>query len=378
MTRLNYIANLRLPTEKAYGIQIAKMCEAFAELGIKVKLTAPFRFSRIHDGFFEYYNVKRNFVFRKLFAPDFYLPGSLDKLAFGVKSFVSALILIFYAKYSRGDVFYFRDEMPLYFISFLIKNSLLFFEAHKFSESRKLWYRRFKSKNIKIITISHGLKDQFLKFGFKNENILVAPDGVDLEEFDPDTSQQSARQKLGLVLDKKIVVYTGHLFEWKGAENLAKTAQILPEVDFIFVGGTDHDILEFRRKFGQTRNIVVVGHKPHKEVPLYLKSADVLVLPNQPIETISELYTSPLKLFEYMASERPIVASDLPSIREILNHENSVLVKPDSESLADGIKKVLGNQTLSNQISARAFKDVQNYTWSNRARKIIDLFHDKS
>lgn len=116
----------------------------------------------------------------------------------------------------------------------------------------------------------------------------------------------------------------------------------------------------------------MVGHRPHQEIPYWLKAADVLVLPNSAKEKISRFYTSPLKLFEYMASGTPIVASDLPSIREVLNEKNAVLVKPDSpEFLTAGIMKVLENPYLSDKISKQAFQDVQNYTWEKRAEKIL-------
>ncbi len=373
MPRLVYIANLRLPTEKAYGIQIAKMCEAFTGQNIKVELTAPFRFNRIKEDFFKYYGIKNNFSFHRIPSPDFYLPGDLDKLAFGLKSFISALILVAKALKGKADIYYFRDELPAFLASFLIDGSIITFEAHKFSGRKLFFYRRFRKSGIRLIVITKSLADKFLKIGFNQSRVLVASDGVDLDEFDIETSRENARLKLGLPLDKKIVVYTGHLFDWKGAGILAETALLLPEVFFVFVGGTDHNIIEFKRKFGEVNNIHIVGHKPHREIPIYLKAADVLVLPNQSGEAISELYTSPLKLFEYMASGRPIVASNLPSIREILNENNSLLVKSNPNSLAVSIKEILQDQTLAQKISAQALKDVQGYTWSNRAQKILNF-----
>ena len=77
-----------------------------------------------------------------------------------------------------------------------------------------------------------------------------------------------------------------------------------------------------------------------------------------------------------MASKRPIVASDLPSIREILNEENAVLVEPNNpEALAEGIKKILQNPELADKISKQAFRDVQNYTWQKRAQKILGFIN---
>ena len=91
-------------------------------------------------------------------------------------------------------------------------------------------------------------------------------------------------------------------------------------------------------------------------------------------EDISKYYTSPMKLFEYMAVGRPIVASHIPSIAEILNEENSVLVKPDDpEALARGIRFVLENNEFAEKISSQAYIDVQKYTWEARAKLISDF-----
>jgi len=369
--KLSYISNQRLPTEKAYGIQIAKTCEAFADLYIDVILTVPYRRSDIKENLFDYYFVKRNFKFEETFSPDFYLSGKSDKVAFAIKNFISAIVLVIHSLFSKADIVYSRDEPIIFLLSFFKKSGDLIFEAHRFSNSRGLLYERFKNKNLKIVAISHGLKNKFLEFGFKPENILVAPDGVDIEKFNINKIKEECRKELGLPLDKKIVLYSGHLFEWKGVHVLAAAAAYLQEVLFVFVGGTEIDVLKFREKFGNEKNIKILGQKPHKEIPLFLKTADVLVLPNSAREMFSALYTSPLKLFEYMVSRRPIVASNLPSIREVLNERNSILVKPDdAEALAEGIKKALGDTAFSDQISRTAFEDVKEYTWEKRAAKI--------
>ena len=117
----------------------------------------------------------------------------------------------------------------------------------------------------------------------------------------------------------------------------------------------------------------MAGYRPPSEIPLWLKAADVLVLPNSAKKDISKFYTSPMKLFEYMASKRPIVASNLPSLREILNKENAILlVEPDNpEALAQGIKQAMEDRNLVQTITQNAYDDVQNYTWEKRAEKIL-------
>ena len=120
----------------------------------------------------------------------------------------------------------------------------------------------------------------------------------------------------------------------------------------------------------------MAGRQPHQKIPLYLKAADVLVLPNKKGESISEKYTSPLKLFEYMVSQRPIVASNLPSIREILNENNAILFEPNNfKSLALGIKKLIQNKDLAEHLANQAWLEAQKYTWSTRTKKIIEFIN---
>jgi len=116
-----------------------------------------------------------------------------------------------------------------------------------------------------------------------------------------------------------------------------------------------------------------VGYVQPPIVPDYLFAADALLLPNSAKAKIASHYTSPLKLFEYMASRRPIVASDLPALREVLRDgENAVLVEPDDpKALAERIKTVLDDSGLAKRISEQAYSEVSQYSWEERARRIV-------
>lgn len=377
--KLLYLLNQRLPTEKAYGLQIAKMCSNFARLeNVKLELLYPSGRNQIKESIFEYYGIKEAFKVDKIWTPYFYLPGRLEIIAFSIKSIISALILAREALSRNPDFIYSRDELPLYLLSFFRRN--LVFEAHKMQTSRTFMYRRLMKSKIKLVVITNSLKDRFVELGFDVKNILVASDGVDTEvinqEENKSSNKESARNILNLSLGKKLVVYTGSLFRWKGVYILADAAKLLPEVLFIVVGGDERgDEKELRDYLDRNniRNVTVTGYiKSEETVRSYLVVADVLILPNSAKDKVSQKYTSPLKLFEYMASRRPIVASDLPSLREILNENNSILVKPDDAlALAEGIKKILGNSALSGQISNLAFEDVKQYTWEKRVQSVI-------
>lgn len=368
--KLIYIANARIPTEKAHGIQIMQMCAAFSSYDankIEVELVSPKRFNPVKGDPFEYYGIERNFKIKKLPCIDLIpLDFILGNLSFWIQTISFLISVKVYLMFKKYDILYTRERFTgLFFKDFSL-------EVHSLPNRIRNIHKTIWNKAKKLIVITNFIKEKLIKKGIDFNKILVAPDCVDIEKFNTGISKKEARGKINLLLDKKIVVYTGHLFEWKGADILAKAADLLKDVLFVFVGGTKKDIVDFKNKFGNKKNILILGYKPYLEIPLYQKAADILILPNKREEKMSEFYTSPLKLFEYMASQRPIVASNLSSIREILNEKNAILVKPsDPDDLAKGIEKALKNQDLADKILQQAFLDVQEYTWDKRVKKIL-------
>lgn len=364
--KMVYIANVRLPTEKAHGLQIMEMCQAFSQNGFEVELIVPRRLNYTKDDPFSYYNVAPVFKIKKLPCLD------LISLGFGVLGFWIELITFLlaakiYFLFKKYDFLYTREPTASIFFDGIIA------EIHSLPEHLvKFIYRGAR----KIIVLTSFLKEQLVKeAGLSGDKILVAADGVDLEVFSIKENKEECRQKLNLPLNKKIVVYTGHLYAWKGAHNVLDAAKLLPDVHFIFVGGTDEDVKNFQLSCLVGRqaisNIQIIGQRPHTEIPYWLKAADVLVLPNSATEKISSHYTSPMKLFEYMASGVPIVASDLPSIGEVLNEQNAILVRPDDpEDLARGIDAVLKNKELADKIAKNSQMSSAGYSWDKRVKKI--------
>jgi len=287
-----------------------------------------------------------------------------------------------FIKKNKIDFVYCREAKLLFFIflynKFFFRNKSRFiYEIHSLAEKNvldKILNRLFCFWVDKYVFITNELKNiYFEKYSYDLKKGIVFPDAVDLARFNIDVSKEDARQKLDLPQDKKIIAYAGSflLHSWKGIDILLKSAkQFSDDFLFVFVGGTKKEIANIRSQY-PSDNVLLIVQKPNSQIPLYLKAADVLVLPNKKGEDISEKYTSPLKMFEYMASRRPIVASNLPSIREILNDQNSILVQPNEpQKLAQGIKEAMAPE-VSEKISQQAFQDVRNYTWEKRVDEIL-------
>ncbi len=371
--KILYIANIRIPTEKAHGFQIMKTGEEFTKQGQVVTLLVAKRFNSgalKRQNPFEYYGIKKQFPLKKLFCIDLIF-GSMYKLigplAFWLQSVTFIISLKLHLLKNRYDLIYCRDEPVL---AALLNYNNLVYEAHKAPGAK---YKLMLSRVQKIICITNIIKKEIIKQGIASEKILVAPDAVDLAEFSVKQSQRQCRAELKLPVEKKLAIYTGHLFAWKGVYTLADAAALLPENFLvIFVGGAPYDVNELKNyiKVNNIKNTKLIGHVKRKYIPPYLAAADIAVLPNSAKSKISKFYTSPLKMFEYLAARRPVVASDLPSIREVLDESCAVLVPSDDPKiLAEAIIKAA---TADNKkIINAAYQKVKNYTWEKRTEKIL-------
>ncbi|NMC51656.1 glycosyltransferase family 4 protein [Candidatus Kuenenbacteria bacterium] len=378
--KLIYFSNSRIPTEKGYGIQIMKMCHFLAAIVDHLELVIPTKKNKVFKNVdaFGYYQVEKNFILKKISCLDpswiaKKMPQGIYIKVQAVFWLVSLSVYLLFKQNKNQFVAYTRDEYSLPVLQLFFK--AVVWEAHTLPRNTKR-YLKYWSKCHKIITITNGLKDELAGLGLDGKNILVAPDAVDLSEFEKvRLGKQELRQKLGLPPDKNIIAYTGHLYDWKGVQGLADAAKFLTEKEIIvFIGGSEEkfDLGRFRSRNEGNKRILILGYKPYAQMPLYLKAADVLVLPNSAGEQKSKSWTSPLKLFMYLASGTPIVAADLPSLTEILNKDNAVLYQPDdSAAMATSIQKVLTDPSLSTKISAKARSDVQAHTWQKRAEKIV-------
>lgn len=375
-----YLTNARIPTEKAHGLAAMKLCEAFAALGAEVIMVVPWRVNPLRADPYRYYCVNKNFELRTLPSVDFMWLGWGQRFFFLLQAFSFSLTAAFWLFYRYGlsrelnkHIIFSHDHLLLFFASFFAPN--IFYDIHDFPQNT-IFYRRVLRKAAGLAVQTKWKVTKLSgNFGVPREKIVYWPNGVDLKHFDLPLAKAEARKKLNLPLDKKIALYTGQLFGWKGVETLVKAAGLLPGDTAVYiVGGAEKDIWRLKAQSPklQNPNLVFIGQRPWPEMPIWLKSADVLVLPNTAKEKISLYYTSPMKLFEYMAAGRPIVASDIPSIREVVDETMVFFAKADDAgSFAETIQKVLADNHGAGGHANRALEEVRKYTWAARAKRIL-------
>lgn len=366
--RILYAAAIRLPTEKAHGAQIMHTCEALARVGATVDLATPGRATDVSESPFAYYGVTENFTLSALSVPDWFTSGR-----FG---FVAATILFAWrvARHTRithPDVVYSRDKIVLLALTFFSPRTRCVWEVHGHEPT---WVVRRFATRFDVVTITAGIKEDLVECGVASKRVTVAPDGVDLAPFARAESRVAARTRLGLPQDKNIVMYIGRLDGWKGMETLLEASRLLPhDTQVVVIGGEDEHVRSLEAVYPQVR---FLGYHPYARVADNEAAADVLVLPNTARDVTSMRFTSPLKLFTYMASGKPLVASDLPSLREVLSEQNAFLVTPDDASaLASGIQEALQNEVEAGRRAQNAHRDVEQYTWETRATKILQFLN---
>jgi glycosyltransferase involved in cell wall biosynthesis len=228
---------------------------------------------------------------------------------------------------------------------------------------------------LAIITVTDDIKTMYVEAGVPEEKIFVASSAVNLEAFVGLPDKDSLRRSLDLPLDRFIATYSGHLYPGRGIEDILQCASTLKDVQFLFIGGWDEDVAKRRSETQHLSNSLIKGFVPNLRVAEYLAASDVLLMPHSKKCKIAA-WMSPLKLFEYMASHRPIIASHLPALLKYLqNGRNARLVPPDSPvELTEAIAWVCDNRDQASRLARTAFEDVQSCTWENRAKAILNRF----
>jgi glycosyltransferase involved in cell wall biosynthesis len=220
--------------------------------------------------------------------------------------------------------------------------------------------------------------EAYAGLGVDRQRLLVAHNGHDPTRFLDPPSRALLRAELDLPADRPIVVYTGHINLTKGLDTVFRLARRLPQALFLLVGSERRGLVEVLA--GRQPNIRLVPWQPFERVTRYLMAADVLLQPPSrvPLRLIGNTVL-PMKIFLYLAAGRPIVAPDLPDLREVLEHDvNALLVAPgDHEAAASAVTRLLEEPLLANRLASAAQKTAAGLTWDARARRVLAFLEQR-
>jgi len=375
---LLYIHNSGPNPERANLTQVVNMCNAFSDLNLNVILALPL------------YGEANAVV--KLINNNYRTTNSFTIVPFKIPMWSKILSKHFNFIFIRqiiknydADYCFVRNPIYAFVCTHYQKNT--FFEAHndklhlRFKYLSKVYesvLRKVSSNPhlIAFICISEALARFWGNKGIPNEKIVILHDGYDQKNFNQIITKRNARNEVGLPQNKRIVTYTGNLFPNRGVKIIIECAMNFPDILFLIIGGPgEHkkDLINYAKRLGIV-NIMFLGFIPHKNIPSYLYASDILLgIWSKDVPTIN--FCSPLKIFEYMASGRLIIAQSFPTIREVLSHEETaILVDPDNiEALLIGIKHALSIIDNTNIPQNALSKARENHSWQLRAKRIIAL-----
>ena len=366
--KITYISNSTIPSRAANSIHVMKMCQAFAQNGHEVFLLAPDKKKDAETGIsdiFEYYGISKQFIIKHLPCP-----------AIRGRDWIYAAFVRQTLKKIKPDLVYGRHLMGCTQAArngYRVMYELHFPVWERSKRDHDLFREIITSTDFcKLVVITNALKKICIEQGFLPANkILVAPDGADrLHDFSSLPEWQGRENVLQ-------IGYVGHLYSGRGIDLILALAEKLDAMDFHLIGGTPSDIDYWKTQTIRT-NVFFHGYITPNLVYKYRNSCDILLAPYQETLTTADdgpntsKVMSPLKIFEYMSSRKSIIASDLPALREVLNQDNAVLVRPNSiEDWRKAIER-LQESKVRTRIADRAYEDFcAHYTWENRARSIL-------
>lgn len=272
----------------------------------------------------------------------------------------------------KPDLIYARNYMLPYLTSKIGIPTIA--ECHAHEGNKDPNFLKFiqgtrSNRFLRLNTISGILANYYISIGAPEDKLSVVSDAVDLSLF----SRPLSVPKTPYPVDTTNIVYAGHLYDYKGIPTVLKTASQMPHCLFHFVGGFPEDIQKQKQRAQNLdlKNVVFHGSFPHSKVPNYLWHADILLLPPS-LDHLSARWTSPVKLGEYLAAERPVVASHIPALDHWLTEESCYFFTPDDpHSLQKTIECALSNPIKTQSRIESAKKLALKWSYSNRARNIL-------
>jgi glycosyltransferase involved in cell wall biosynthesis len=358
---LVYLSRSTLPSDEANAVHVVHMAEAFAGLGLRTRLRA----ARGEGSIVEHYGMQPHFrvCYETTLSQALWMAGRWLSSRTGP---------------STRRVYYGRRLPAICALgTWGLPAALELHHPPRTRKQQRALQRFISSRGFRgLVVISENLKRAMLGRypGLAAARVLVAHDGFRAGLL---RVPGSAAARTGAVR----AVYSGSLHPGKGGEALTAAAHLCPQVDFTVIGGSEAQVRALRAS--APPNLRCTGRLPHAEVQRRLPDFDIALAPysarvrgaHTPEDESLADWMSPLKIFEYVAAGLPIITSDLPVLRELLEPGVSALmVEPDvPEPLAAAIGKLAGDPELRMRLALAAQAQLSAFTWESRAAKILQF-----
>ena len=367
----------------AEGIHIQSIVNNLKELGHAVKVVSlvgeQTQFRSAQEAKESRWDKIKNWIPKPVYelAEVAYNLKGLRMLEKAIDEFKPEIIYDRYAHFSFSALWAAkRNKLPL----ILEVNSPYSIQKRQWEKLYFPWLSEMGERKIfnaapHIIVVSTPLKKIVMNYGVPAERITVLPNGTDPERFNPNIDDAPLREKLGLQ-GRVVMGFVGILRRW---HNIDKLINILEEIDlpkrnatmlFLGDGPSYHELVAYNKEKGSEEWIRFLGRIPHNEIQNYIAMMDIAISPH------ATPYSSPMKILEYMAMEKAILAPDMENIRDLLKDgETALLFKPDdAESLKEKLLLLIKDAKLRETLGKNARRKViENFTWKGNALKTIKI-----
>jgi glycosyltransferase involved in cell wall biosynthesis len=365
---------------------IVNTAAALGEAGAEVTLLTPWLWHKQADPdqLYAYYGVPPTFRHEPLFNP--FPPERVLRS----QQFVHGALSSLSRSFREADVVHSRDLEPL--VTAHALGRPWSYETYRKHLTEKPWLDKLTrridlTRAVGAVAHSEQSRADLISLGFPAEAVLVARPGFNSAAFEGVPAKSEAREQLGLEPSRPLVGYVGNIGRGKGVETCLAAMGPIEDADLLVVGGSPGEVEAIERDLptGQRSRVILSGHQPAGDVPLYLAACDALLIP--PLERNSRgalldrllptvLPGTPLKIYPYWAARRVVVAADQPHSTELLRHEQTALLyDPASvESFTQAIRRALDERELAEEIAVRAAGEVTALTYAARAEKMLAFF----
>ena len=371
--RLAVFSTARVPSRTANSIQVLKVCQALLDLGHETRLWLPGPAPQANwPELARQYGVRGpvDITWCRAWPP-------LRRYDYALRSMLQA-------RRWRADLLY---AWPLQTAALAAGLGFpVVLELHELPSGRLgpgLLRAFLRGRGPRrLLPITAALRDlAAASYGLplQSDSVRLAPMGVDLERYQDLPAPAEARRLLAWP-QTFTIGYTGHLYAGRGIELLVEVAGQLPGARFVVIGGEPPAVQAWQARSRESgaANVQFLGFVPNAELPVCQAACDVLVMPSQRSIAGSSggdigKVASPMKTFEYLASGRAIVASDLPVFREVLNPGNAVLLPPeDTAAWVRTLEALMHDPNRREQLGRQARLDARQYSWLERARHSLE------
>ncbi len=373
--KIAVITNSLIPSLTANSIQAMKVCDALTELGHDLRVFAPAgEKSATSEELLTHYGIRNMFPITWL--PSFRPLKRLDFIWYAQSA----------ARKFQADLIY--TWLPQSAALGLWNNYPVVLEMHADVTGnfgpwwlRQFWMSRGRKRMLVTTRALARALERSTRLQFPDEALQVAPNGANLDRYANLPNPAEARRQLNLKAGLT-AGFTGHFYAGRGMDLLFELARALPDVNFLWAGGTPDAVDKWRAKLSAVRasNVALTGFIENSRLPLYQAAADILLMPYDRAisassgQDIAEVI-NPMKMFDYMAAGRAIVTADLPVIREVLDESRAVFCEPGNvEAWISAIKKLFADEKQRALLSINARKTIEKYTWLSRAQRALENF----